>query len=216
MACIAGKWGEPFTFLQMLPRMRPAVLPGCRVVVTTVIRDPLTLYPSLQRHQYDAMREYGREALQQRCACNLSACDVLGFVAAFPNFQGWRLTSPRWLYPPLEHVGHEPMRRAATRLLDRLDLVGVFERLGEWLQLVCELAAISPCPPLPHLNAKHSTRKTEACEPPEPGALAAAVREHALADVQLHAHAAASFELALERHRRSASRVARRRRHAMA
>jgi hypothetical protein len=108
------------------------------------------------------------------------------------------------------------MRRAATRLLDRLDLVGVFERLGEWLQLVCELAAISPCPPLPHLNAKHSTRKTEACEPPEPGALAAAVREHALADVQLHAHAAASFELALERHRRGASRVARRRRHAMA
>ena len=58
-----GNWGSPYTFLEMLPWMRPHALPGCRVVVCTVLRDPVTLYPSLQRHQYDAMREYGREDL---------------------------------------------------------------------------------------------------------------------------------------------------------
>ena len=121
-----GSWGEPHTFLDMLPFMRPEVLPGCRVVVTTVLRDPLTLYVSLQRHQYDKMREYGREALRERCACNLTACDVLGFVRAFPNFQSWRLTSPRWLVPPLSLVGHEVMFEAASRLVSRLDVVGVF------------------------------------------------------------------------------------------
>ena len=188
-----GRWGEPHTFLQMLPRMRPWSLPGCRVVVTTVLRDPLTLYPSLQRHQYDAMREYGREALQQRCGCNLTACDVLGFVAAYPNFQSWRLTSPRWLYPPLSHVGHAAMLRAATALLRTLDVVGVFEQLDEWVALVCERAGIVPCPPLPHLNARHATHKTAGCEPTGAAALSAAVRQHALADIQLHAYATARF-----------------------
>ena len=100
-----------------------------------MLRDPMTLYPSLQRHQYDAMRGYGRKALRERCACNLSACDMLGFVTAFPNFQGWRLTSSQWLYPPLQIVGHDTMLAAASQLIDRLDLVGIFERLDDWLQV---------------------------------------------------------------------------------
>ena len=190
-----GRWGDPHTFLQMLPHMRPEVLPACRVVVTTVLRDPHTLYLSLQRHQYDAMREYGRGALRERCACNLTACDVLGFIAAFPNFQSWRLTSPRWLYPPLSHVGHDDMYSAASRLLWRFDVVGVFERLDEWLAVVCERAAIAPCAALPHLNAKHGTHKTNGCPPPAADAVAAAVHRHARADVDLHSLARERFEM---------------------
>lgn len=205
-----GRWGEPHTFLQMLPRMRPEVLPGCRVVVTTILRDPHTLYPSLQRHQYDAMASYGREALQLRCGCNLTACDVLGFIKAYPNFQSWRLTSPRWLYPPLKHVGHAPMLLAATRLLERLDLVGVFERLDEWLFVVCRLAGLTLCPGLPHLNALHATAKTKGCEPADPVTVAMVVRQHALADVELHAYASERFVGDLRRigHRLPLQRVA--------
>ena len=181
-----GSWGESHTFLDMLPFMRPEVLPGCRVVVTTVLREPLTLYVSLQRHQYDAMREYGRAALRERCACNLTACDVLGFVRAFPNFQSWRLTSPRWLVPPLSLVGHEVMFEAASGLLARLDVVGVFERLDDWLKLVCWRAGISPCSGLRRLNAKRTTSQTHRCGTPDMSALASTITEHALADVRLH------------------------------
>ena len=188
-----GSWGESHTFLDMLPFMRPEVLPGCRVVVTTVLRDPLTLYTSLQRHQYDAMREYGRAALRERCACNLTACDVLGFVRAFPNFQAWRLTSPRWLVPPLALVNHETMFAAASRLLSRLDVVGVFERLDDWLKLVCRRAGISPCGGLRRLNAKRTTSKTHGCAPPGASTLASTVAAHALADVRLHAMATQRF-----------------------
>jgi len=184
-----GAWGDPHTFVDMLPKMRPETLPGCRVVVTTVLRDPFTLYRSLQRHQYDAMATYGRAALRERCECNLTACDVTGFVRAFPNFQSWRLTSTRWLYPPLEYVGHDAMFRAATRLLSRLDLVGVFERLDEWVQAVCKLGGIDPCPPMSHLNAKHATTKTKHCGTPDVAAVEAAVRQHARADIELHAFA---------------------------
>ena len=112
------------------------------MVVAVVLRDPFTLYPSLQRHQYDAMREYGREALRLRCGCNLTACDVAGFVRAFPNFQSWRLTSPRWLVPPLEHVGHDAMYGKAARLLARIDLVGVLERLDNFAALLCHNGVI--------------------------------------------------------------------------
>ena len=131
-----GRWGEPHTFLQMLPRMRPSTLPGCRVVVVTVLRDPHTLYPSLQRHQYDAMREYGRDALRARCQCNLTSCDVVGFVRAFPNFQSWRLTSSRWVVPPLELVSHTQMYATASAILAKLDVVGVTERLDDFLTRV--------------------------------------------------------------------------------
>ena len=188
-----GPWGEPYTFLEMLPYMRPEVLPGCRVIVTTVLRDPLTLYPSLQRHQYLAMREYGPLALKQRCACNLTACDVSGFVRAFPNFQAWRLTSSRWLVPPLELVGHDAMLARASRLLARLDVVGIFERLDDWLVLICRRAAIAPCGMLRRLNAKRDTAQTKRCAPSDAAELAAAVQAHARADVQLHAIASRRF-----------------------
>lgn len=188
-----GPWGEPHTFLQMLPRMRPFVLPGCRVVVATVLRDPMELYPSLQRHQYDAMREYGRIALQQRCGCNLTSCDVLGFVRAFPNFQGWRLTSSRWLVPPLSEVGHAHMLHKAGRLLQNFDLVGVVERLDEFVQLLCRRVGISPCTRVAHRNAKHFRESTRGCSAPDPAALAATVQAHAAADIALHRMAAARF-----------------------
>jgi hypothetical protein len=203
-----GAWGEPHTFLQMLPRMRPEVLPGCRVVVTTVLRDPLTHYPSLQRHQYDAMREYGREALRERCACNLTACDLIGFIRAFPNFQSWRLTSSRWLYPPLERVGHDAMLAAASRLLSRLDLVGVFERLDDWLTLVCERASIVPCGRLMPMNQRRVTQKTARCGLPDNAAVQVAVQQNALADVSLHALATSRFQSDWARHlQRSAVQV---------
>ena len=141
-----GRWGEPHTFLQMLPQMHPARLPSCRVVVTTLLRDPVSLYPSLQLHQYPSMRGYAPPSL------NLSACDYESFVAAFPNFQGWRLTSREWVQLPLRIVGHEAMFSAASRLLRRLDLVGVTERMDEWVELVCVRAGIAPCPTLKHLN----------------------------------------------------------------
>ena len=189
-----GPWGEPHTFHQMLPRMRPHMLPGCRVLVATVLRDPHTLYPSLQRHQYDAMREYGRIALQMRCQCNLTSCDVLGFVKAFPNFQSWRLTSTKWLVPPLEFVGHDLMHSKASRLLSRLDLVGVMERLDDFVQLVCHRAGISPCGRVAHRNALASRPSTRGCVPPQPAELRAAVAAHAAADVRLHADATARFE----------------------
>ena len=199
-----GRWGEPHTFLQMLPRMRPHAMPGCRVVVATVLRDPLTLYPSLQRHQYDAMREYGR---QSRCvstyasdisACNLTSCDVLGFVRAFPNFQAWRLTSPRWVVPPLEHVGHDAMYAGASRLISHLDIVGVTERLDDFLQLVCMRAGIAPCGHVGHRNAKHYRTSTKGCVPPDEAQLLVAVQAHAAADVRLHALATRRFTEAFE------------------
>lgn len=132
-----GKWGKPGpseekalarsppglaeagAFLRLLPFMRPHALPGCRVVTATVLREPAALYPSLMRHQLGSMRTYGFETLSARCGCNLTACDAVGFVAAFPDFQGWRLTSARWLYPPLASVGHRRMCAAA-----RFDLAG--------------------------------------------------------------------------------------------
>lgn len=189
-----GNWGSPYTFLEMLPWMRPHALPGCRVVVCTVLRDPVTLYPSLQRHQYDAMREYGREDLRARCRCNLTSCDMLGFVRAFPNFQSWRITSGRWITPPLEHVGHDAMYAAASRLLARVDLVGVTERLDDWVQLLCERAGIRPCAHVGHRNQKSVRRSTRHCAPVDAGALRVAVREHALADVRLHSLAARRFQ----------------------
>lgn len=200
-----GRWGEPHTFLQMLPRMRPTGLPGCRVVVTTVLRDPHTLYLSLQRHQYDAMREYGRQALRDRCGCNLTACDVVGFITAFPNFQSWRLTSIRWLVPPLSFVGHRAMYAAASRLLSRLDLVGVTERLDDWLQLVCERAGIRPCGSVGHRNVRHLRKSTQSCAAPDPTAMRVAVRRHARADVWLHADATARFRRVWEQRAPQAS-----------
>lgn len=194
-----GHWGEPHTFLQMLPRMRPHSLPGCRVVVTTVLRDPFTLYPSLQRHQYDAMRGYGADALKERCQCNLTQCDMLGFVRAFPNFQGWRLTSPHWLTPPLSSVGHDAMFFGASRLLARLDVVGVTERLEDFVQLVCERAGLRPCARVSRLNTLRAMQSTKDCAPPAPDALRAVVREHALADLKLHALATSRFEEAWTR-----------------
>ena len=188
-----GLWGEPATFLQMLPRMRPHAMPGCRVVVATVLRDPYTLYPSLQRHQYDAMREYGREALRLRCGCNLTSCDVVGFVRAFPNFQGWRLTSSRWHVPPLSDVGHDLMHAKAARLLASLDLVGVIERLDDFLQLLCLRAGIAHCGPVPHRNAMHFRASTLGCPTPDAAELRTAIRDNAAADVRLHREATARF-----------------------
>lgn len=189
-----GRWGEPHTFLQMLPRMRPSTLPGCRVVVVTVLRDPHTLYPSLQRHQYDAMREYGRDALRARCQCNLTSCDVVGFVRAFPNFQSWRLTSSRWVVPPLELVSHTQMYATASAILAKLDVVGVTERLDDFLQLVCLRAGIAPCGHVGHRNAKHARVSTKNCKPADPVELRAAISLHATADVKLHALAARRFQ----------------------
>eukprot|EP00966_Prymnesium_polylepis_P287435 6638858-Prymnesium_polylepis.1 len=136
-----GRWGEPHTFLQMLPAMRPQRLPaGCRVVVTTLLRQPARLYPSLQLHQFPSMRGYND------AASNLSACDYAGFVAAFPNFQGWRLTSAEWSPLPLSAVPHAAMLAVTTRLLSRFDLVGVTGRMADWLMLLCARAGIVPCP----------------------------------------------------------------------
>ena len=185
-----GPWGEPYTFLQMLPRMRPFALPGCRVVVATVLRDPVELYPSLQRHLYDAMRGYGQEALRMRCACNLTSCDVLGFVRAFPNFQGWRLTSSRWLVPPLSEVGHVQMIAKAGRLLGTLDLVGVVEQLDDFVRLLCHKAGIWPCPRVGHHNAKHFRDSTKGCAAPTVSTLRATVEAYAAADIALHRMAA--------------------------
>ena len=195
-----GRWGEPHTFLQMLPRMRPHALPGCRVVVTTVLRDPLTLYPSLQRHQYDAMREYGREALRARCGCNLTSCDVLGFVRAFPNFQAWRLTSSRWVVPPLELVGHDALYDATVALLKHVDVVGVTERLDDFLQLVCARAGIAPCGHVGHLNAQKHRASTRKCTRADPAELRSEIDRHARADVRLHARATTRFDAEWRQH----------------
>jgi hypothetical protein len=194
-----GRWGEPHTFLEMLPRMRPHSIPGCRVVVATVLRDPLTLYPSLQRHQYDAMREYGRETLQKRCGCNLTSCDMIGFIRAYPNFQAWRLTSPRWVYPALDVVGHEPVYAAASRLLTYVDVVGVVERLDDFVQLLCLRANISPCGSVGHRNAKHFRPSTQDCPAADAGALRMAVQSFAAADVRLHKLATRRFQADWER-----------------
>jgi len=45
-----GKWGEPYTFIDMLPRI--SMMPRCRTLVTILLRQPETFYPSLQRHQF--------------------------------------------------------------------------------------------------------------------------------------------------------------------
>ena len=67
-------------------------------------------------------------------------------------------------------------------------------RLDESLQLLCLRGAISPCNGLARLNQGRTTQSTTACQPPSHEALAAAVRKHALADIQLHALATARFE----------------------
>ena len=40
----------------MLPRMSPRALPQCATVLTTLLRDPQRFYPSLQLHQFPAMK----------------------------------------------------------------------------------------------------------------------------------------------------------------
>ena len=63
----------------------------------------LLLEESNPRRGQDGSAELQRvcaEALQERCACNLTACDVTGFVRAFPNFQSWRLTSTDFDWRP--------------------------------------------------------------------------------------------------------------------
>jgi hypothetical protein len=199
-----GRWGEPHTFLQMLPAMRPQRLPaGCRVVVTTLLRQPARLYPSLQLHQFPSMRGYND------AASNLSACDYAGFVAAFPNFQGWRLTSAEWSPLPLSAVPHAAMLAVTTRLLSRFDLVGVTGRMADWLMLLCARAVIVPCPAVKHLNADRRSRDgayaTSQCAPPRAVNLEAAVWQHALADLKLHDWAAARLDEEMARFRRRAA-----------
>ena len=182
-----GRWGEPHTFLQMLPRMRPTSLPGCRVVVTTLLRDPVALYPSLQLHQFPAMRGYAPPSW------NLSACDYATFVAAFPNFQGWRLTSPEWSPMPLWRIGHAAMYKAGSRLLRKLDVVGVTERMEEWLDAVCARAGIYPCPALKHLNQdRRSCACPRACRRPFSPILA---RHTCVQSLPLHCSLCISFYL---------------------
>jgi len=47
--------------------------------------------------------------------------------------------------------------------LGRFDVVGVTERLGEALQLVCSLAALRVCPTLRHLNSKQAANESASC-----------------------------------------------------
>ena len=89
----AGAPRGPLTFIDLMPQFRR--LP-CRVVLATVLRAPSTLYPSLQLHQFGAMW-----SSDKRRFANLTACDYPGFIAAFPNFQTFRLTSKQWVPPPL-------------------------------------------------------------------------------------------------------------------
>ncbi|KAL1524897.1 hypothetical protein AB1Y20_019776 [Prymnesium parvum] len=177
-----GRWGDPHTFLQMLPAMRPERFPGhCRVVVTTLLRDPARLYPSLQLHLFPAMRGYNTRAQ------SLDPCDFAGFVAAFPNFQSWRLTSSEWSPLPESIISHNRMFTAATRLLSKFDLVGVTEDMQSWITLLCALAAIVPCPALKHLNqARRSRDDRIKCQPPNWTLVDVAVHRHAHADARLH------------------------------
>ena len=91
------------------------------------------------------------------------------------------------------------MLGAASRLLGRLDVVGVSERLDGWLELVCARAGISPCGALRRINERRTTGKTQGCPPPDAHALQRAVRTYALADVRLHALATRRFQADWER-----------------
>lgn len=180
-----GPWGEPHTFLNMFPSMRPHRLPmGCRVVVTTLLRHPMYLYPSLQLHQFPAMRGYNQRSR------TLDSCDYEGFVSAFPNFQAWRITSSEWSPLPVEVVSHNMMFSAASRLLRRFDLVGVTERMDSWLLLLCSRVGIVPCPNMKHLNQARRSRNgwmtTTRCPTPNQSLVERAVKVYALADLRLH------------------------------
>ena len=176
----AGAPRGPLTFIDLMPQFRR--LP-CRVVLATVLRAPSTLYPSLQLHQFGAMW-----SSDKRRFANLTACDYPGFIAAFPNFQTFRLTSKQWVPPPLRHMPHVRAYREGLRTLKQLDVVGDTEHLNDWLELLCEKAGIKPCGgPLPRTNEHKLGKLTYRC--PKPGDLRNAVLNHASADLRLHQYA---------------------------
>lgn len=181
-----GRWGDPYTFLQMFPAMRPQRLPpGCRIVVATLLRNPVELYPSLHLHLFPSMRTYNKQA------SSLTPCDYDGFIAAFPNFQSWRLTSSEWSPLPLSVISHDAMLRASTRLLSHFDVVGVTNEIEGWLQILCSRAGIVSCPPIRHLNAARRSRPSDkfgtlTCNRPNLSATQQSVEQHALADLKLY------------------------------
>eukprot|EP00308_Calcidiscus_leptoporus_P023521 CAMPEP_0119366326 /NCGR_PEP_ID=MMETSP1334-20130426/13191_1 /TAXON_ID=127549 /ORGANISM="Calcidiscus leptoporus, Strain RCC1130" /LENGTH=162 /DNA_ID=CAMNT_0007382509 /DNA_START=352 /DNA_END=840 /DNA_ORIENTATION=- len=124
---------------------------------------------------------------------NLSACDYETFIAAFPNMQAWRITAKLWVQPPLSVLGHRTMYRAAARVLSYIDIVGVVEELGLWLQLVCIRAGLRTCPPIGNMNRARFTPETMRCPPALSSRVRRAVQRHAEADVRLYSLAKTMF-----------------------
>ena len=89
--------------------------------------------------------------------------------------------------------------------MQRLDVVGVVERMDDWLALVCSRAGIWPCGDLGKRNVKHYRDSTRACQPASQHELRTTVQEHALADVKLHAEATARFVAAFDAHMKAKS-----------
>ena len=77
-------------------------MPGCRVVVATVLRDPLTLYPSLQRHQYYPRlhwwnQRHLQDRLQEAWSCGLwRTLNLIRLRVAWAIWRVWWLAWTPW------------------------------------------------------------------------------------------------------------------------
>merc|ERR1711920_411890 len=106
-----------------------------------------------------------------------------------------------WVQPPLSVLGHRAVYRAAARVLSYIDVVGVVEELGVWLQLVCARAGLQTCPPIGNKNRARFSRETRHCPPASSSHVRRAVQRHAEADLKLYALARTMLRTADKRSR---------------